>query len=111
MEIQIKHFKNKNKTRTEKCTKNLHTTDHEKYNNLQHHVYYNSTKASSNSKHFPNTKIEELNNLENSSDYEAMWEITIDKWTRNWKFYRERLTDSILEKLGMTIKDKSDKQK
>ena len=30
-----------------------------------------------------------------------MWEIAIDKWTRNWNFYRERLTDSILEKFGM----------
>ena len=40
MEIQIKHFRNKIKTRNEKDTKNLHTTDHQKYNNLQHHVYY-----------------------------------------------------------------------
>ena len=104
MEIQIKHFKNKNKTRNEKGTKNLHTTDHRKYNNLQHHVYYNNTKANTNSQHFPKTKIEELNNFENSSDYEAMWEIAIDKWTRYWNFYRERLTDSILEKLGMNNK-------
>ena len=61
-------------------------------------------KANTNSQHFPNTKIEELNNFENSSDYEAMWEIAIDKWTRNWNFYRERLTDSILEKIGMNNK-------
>ena len=33
-----------------------------------------------------------------------MWEIAIDKWTRNWNFYRERLTDSILEKFGMNYK-------
>ena len=33
-----------------------------------------------------------------------MWEIAIDKWTRNWNFYRERLTDSILEKFGMNNK-------
>ena len=29
MEIQIKHFKNKNKTRNEKGTKNLHTTENQ----------------------------------------------------------------------------------
>ena len=33
-----------------------------------------------------------------------MCEIAIDKWTRNWIFYREQLTDSILEKLGMNNK-------
>ena len=33
-----------------------------------------------------------------------MWEIAIDKWTRNWNFYRERLTDIILEKVGMNNK-------
>ena len=33
-----------------------------------------------------------------------MWEIAIDKWTRNWNFYREKLTDSILEKFGMNNK-------
>ena len=27
-----------------------------------------------------------------------MWEIAIDKWTRNWNLYRERLTNSILDK-------------
>ena len=33
-----------------------------------------------------------------------MWEIAIDKWTRNWNFYRKLLTDSILEKFGMNKK-------
>ena len=33
-----------------------------------------------------------------------MWEIAIEKWTRNWNFYRERLTDSKLEKFGMNNK-------
>ena len=33
-----------------------------------------------------------------------MWEIAIDKWTRNWNFYRERLTDSILGKFSMDNK-------
>ena len=55
-------------------------------------------------KYFNNTKIEELNNFTNNSDYEAMWEIAIDKWTRNWDFYRERLTDSILNKFDLNNK-------
>ena len=33
-----------------------------------------------------------------------MWEIAIDKWTRNWNCYRERLTDSILNKFNMNNK-------
>ena len=33
-----------------------------------------------------------------------MWEIAIDKWTRNWNFYRERLTDSILNKFDSNNK-------
>ena len=30
-----------------------------------------------------------------------MWEIAIDKWTRNWNFYREQLTDNILSKFNL----------
>ena len=60
--------------------------------NLPHHVFNNNTKVNTNPQHFNNTKIEELDDFKNSSDYE---EIAIDKWTRNWNFYRERLTDSI----------------
>ena len=97
-------FKIKNKTRNEKGINNLHTTDQQKYNKLQHHVFNNNTKVNTNPQHFTNTKIEELKNFENSSDYEAMWVIAIDKWTRNWNFYRERLTDNILEKFGMNNK-------
>ena len=104
MEIQIKHFQNKNKTRNEKGISNLHTTDQQKHNKLQHHVFNNNTKVNTNPQHFPNTKIEELNNFENSSDHEAIWEIAIDKWTRNCNFYRERLSDNILEKFGMNNK-------
>ena len=43
MEIQIKHFQNKNKTRKEKGISNLHTTDQQRYNNHQHHVFNNNT--------------------------------------------------------------------
>ena len=63
MEIQIKHFQNKNKTINQKGISNLHTTDQQKYNNLQHHVFNNSTKVNTNPKCFTNTKIEELDDL------------------------------------------------
>ena len=103
MEKQIKHFKIKNKTKNEKVIKNYHIFDQQKYDNLQHYVF-NQNRINTHLKHFNNTKIEELDNLKNSSDYVAMWEIAIDKWTRNWNSYRERLRDSILEKFGMNNK-------
>ena len=33
-----------------------------------------------------------------------MWDIGIDKWTRNWNFYREKLTDSFLSKFNINQK-------
>ena len=30
-----------------------------------------------------------------------MWEIAIDKWTRNWNIYKEQLTDNILSKFNL----------
>ena len=33
-----------------------------------------------------------------------MWNIAIDKWSRNWNFYREHLTNSILEKFQLNNK-------
>ena len=41
----------------------------------------------------------DLKELTNSTDYEQMWEIAIDKRTRNWNFYREQLTDSLFRKI------------
>ena len=94
METQIKHFQNKNITKNAKNTSHLQNSDQQRHNNLQNHVFNNNTKTRTSQQYFNhhNTKIEELENF-NSSDYEAMWEISIDKWTRNWNFYRERLTD------------------
>ena len=66
MEIQIKHFQNKNKTRNKKGISNLHTTDQQKYNNLQHHVFNNNTKVNTNPQYFTYTKIEELDDFKNS---------------------------------------------
>ena len=50
------------------------------------------------------TKIKEVEEFTISADYEAMWNIVIDKWTRNWNFYREKLTDSILSKFNINHK-------
>ena len=111
MEIQIKRFQNKNKTRNEKDINKFQAIDQQKYRNLQHTVINNNIKFNTNPQHFNNTKIEELDDFKNSSNYEAMWEIAMDKWTRKWNFYRERLTDSILENFGMNNKRQSDKQK
>ena len=103
MEKQIKHFKNKIKTKNDKAIINHHTFHQQKYDNLQHYVFHQNH-TNTYPKYFNNTKIEELKNFEKSSDYEAMWEIAIDKWTRNWNFYKERLTDSILNKFDMNNK-------
>ena len=95
---------------------NEHTHEHEhehenkytgKLNNVTNHLIHNHNHT--NLKSYPeyftyNTKIKELEEFENSLDYEAMWEIAIDKWTRNWNFYREQLTNSILEKFNMSNK-------
>ena len=98
-------FKIKTKIRNGKDISNFHTIGRQKYNK---HVFNNTTTVNPNPQHFTNTKIEELDDFKNSSDYEAIWEIAIDKWTRNYRellhFYRERLTDSILEKFGMNNK-------
>ena len=45
------------------------------------------------------TKTKEPEEFNDSTDYEAMWDIAIDKWTRNWNYYSEKLTDSILSNL------------
>ena len=50
------------------------------------------------------TKIKGLEEFTNSTDYEAMWDIAADKWTRNWNFFGEQLTDSILSKFSINPK-------
>ena len=103
MKSQIQHFKNKNNTKNYDTINHYHTFNPQKYDNLQHYVFqYNHTNTSP--RYHNNTKVEDSNNTKNYSDYEAMWEIAIDKWTRNWNFYRERLTDSILNKFNMNNK-------
>ena len=37
--------------------------------------------------------------LENSTDYEAMWDIVINNWARNWNYYSKELTTDVLNLL------------
>ena len=98
MEKHIKTIKNKNKTkiRTSK------TIERENLNKLLKHVSENQTELTTDPNSikdiYDNTALE---NFKNSSDYEEMWNIAIDKWTRNWNFYREHLTNCILEKFQL----------
>ena len=102
MEIHIKNFQSKYKT---KKTNTTHTIEQEKFNKLKNHVFNNTAKFKYPKQYFTqDTKVKELEEFKNGSDYEAMWEIAIDKWTRNWNFYKEQLTDSILEKFNLNNK-------
>ena len=48
------------------------------------HVSDNQTELTADSNSIQDTyNITELENFKNSSDYEEMWNIAIDKWTRN----------------------------
>ena len=99
MTKRIKYFKNKNKT-LNNHSNNLQNKYTEKINKVTNHTNFKSYPE-----YFTdNTKIKELEEFTNSSDYEAMWEIAINKWTRNLNFYREQLTNSILEKFNMNNK-------
>ena len=108
MEKQIQKFQNINKTQ-----KNIpHNTKQGAFNKLEDHRSNNTTKFKTNPNLFIyNDNSKELEEYRNSSDYEQMWEIAIDKWTRNWNFYRERLTDSIMEKFQLNNKSKNAKQR
>ena len=98
MIVHIKNFEHSNKTRNITYTK---INRHNKHNSSNYTQYiYNNI---NNSQYLSyNTNIDEK--FKNSSDYEFMWEIAIDKWTRNWNFYKEHLTDHILNKFDMNKK-------
>ena len=100
MKVHIKNFENRNKTRNITYAKTNRQNKHN-YINYTQYIFNNTNKSQYLNY---NTDIEELEKIKKSSDYEAMWERAIDKWTRNWNFYRERLTDSILNKFEMNNK-------
>ena len=108
MTDRIKSFQNKNKTLNERSnnSQNEYTV---KLNNLTNHITHNHYHTNFNSyqDYFTyNTNIKGLQDFKNNTDYEAMWEIAIDKWTRNWNFYREQSTDSIISKFNLNNKRK-----
>ena len=79
--------------------------ERENFNKLMNHASDNPTELTTDPNSikdiYNNTSLE---NFKNRSDYEEMWNIAIDKWTRNWNFYREHLTNSILEKFQLNNK-------
>ena len=83
MNIHIEQLKQKNRTRN-----GINT-----FTNKFKHI--NKNKSYINADNITNI---------NDTDYEAMWETAIDQWTRNWNFYTERLTDSILNKFNLNTK-------
>ena len=101
MEKHMESLQKKNKIKTN----NINVTDHNNFNKLMDHVFDNTTKFETGiyelSSQYTSPDLKEFTN---STDYEQMWEIAIDKRTRNWNFYREQLTDSILEKLQLSNK-------
>ena len=106
MTERIKHFQNKNKT-LNKLSNNSHNNYTGKLNNLTKHILHNHnhTNFKIYTEYFSyDTNINELEEFKNSTDYEAMWEIATDKWTRSWNFYREQLTDNILSKFNLDHK-------
>ena len=106
MTKRIKYFQSKNKTLNKhstksqnKYTRKLNKLTNQKLNNHNHTNFKSYTECS-----IYDTNIKEIEEIKNSSDYEAMWETAIDKWTRNWNFYREQITDSIIPKFKLNNK-------
>ena len=80
-----KHFRTINTKYTEHLNNTTNKTTLKLYNENIHHE----------------AKITEIEEFPNNTDYEAIWDIAIDKWTRNWNFYRKKLTESILSNLNI----------
>ena len=83
MTEHIKHYQNKNNTINKHSNKS-YNINKEKFNNLKEHISNNHRQLKTYPHHFTyDTIIKELEEFRNSTDYEAMREIAIDKWTRN----------------------------
>ena len=80
MEKHIKNIKNKNKIKIH--TSN--TIERENLNKLMNHVSDNRTELTADSNSIKDIYNDTaLENFKNSSHYEEMWNIAIDKWSRN----------------------------
>ena len=79
MAVHIKNnFQSKNKTIN---TNTSYTFNQEKFKKLKKHVFNINTKFKTNPQNFTcDTNIKELEEFKISSEYEAMWEIAVDKW-------------------------------
>ena len=85
MEKHMERLQKKNKINTN----NINGTDQDNFKTLIDHVLDNTTTFDMEIYKLPSKYTSpDLKELTNSTDYEQMWEIAIDKWTRNWNFYR-----------------------
>ena len=105
MTERIKYFQNKNKT-LNKHSNNLQNKYTGKLNNVTNHLINNHSHT--NFKSYPeyftkNTKIKELEEFKNSSDYEAMWELTnriLEKFNMNNKRQKRQTKVDFVELTG-----------
>ena len=109
MQEQIKHHHHKNQIK-DKHSKYLRTNNTNYTEHLNNKTNKTTLKLYKENIHHE-AKITELGEFPNSTDYEAMWDIAIDKWTRNWNFYREKLTESILSQLNIHHKQQKKSKK
>ena len=81
MEKHMESLQKKNRIKTN----NINVTDQDNFNKLMDHVSNNITKFETGIYELPSKYTSpDLKEFTNSTDYEQMWEIAIDKWTRNW---------------------------
>ena len=88
MQERLKHHQHN--TKIKKKTKHFRTN---KPNNTNYREHFATNTNYTTFKFYPEyihheTKLKELEDFKNSTDYEEMWNIAIDKWTRNWNFYK-----------------------
>ena len=85
--VLMNEWKNKSrnfKIKTKTQTNIPHNTTQGAFNKLEDHISNNTTKSKTNPNLFIYTdNSKELEEYRNSSDCEQIWEIAIDKWTRN----------------------------
>ena len=64
------------------------------------HVFNNKTKFETEIYKLPSKYISpDLKEFKNSTDYEQMWEIAIDKWTGNWNFFQRTINRQYFGKI------------
>ena len=81
-------------------TNNINVTDQDNFNKLIDHVFDNTTKFETEIYKLPSKYTSpDLKEFTNSTDYEQMWEIAIDKWTRNLNFLQRTINRQYLGKI------------